>query len=149
MGTLTAERTVDVDAPVARCYAIAADLEKSPEWQRALQSVEVLERDGQGRPAVVETVSDASVKTVKSRLAFTYDEPSAIHITQQKGELKSLHGGWSFADLGEGRTRVTYALEVDPGRMLGLLLRGPVVDKVRQVLVGDAVDALKVQAESA
>jgi ribosome-associated toxin RatA of RatAB toxin-antitoxin module len=149
MGTLTAERTVDVDAPVDRCYAIAADLERAPEWQKSLQSVVVLERDAQGRPAVVETVSDASVKTVKSRLRFTYEAPTAIRVTQEKGELKSLHGGWSFADLGQGRTRVTYALEVDPGRMLGLLLRGPVVDKVRQVLVGDAVDALKVQAESA
>jgi ribosome-associated toxin RatA of RatAB toxin-antitoxin module len=149
MGTFTAERTVDVDAPAERCYAIAADLERSPQWQKALQSVDVLERDAQGRPAVVETVSDASVKTVTSRLAFTYDEPTAIHITQQKGELKSLKGGWTFADLGDGRTRVTYALEVDPGRMLGLLLRGPVVDKVRQVLVGDAADALKAQAEAA
>jgi uncharacterized membrane protein len=149
MGTLTAERSVDVEAPIERCYAIAADLETSPEWQKALQSVDVLERDAQGRPSVVETVSDASVKTVKSRLAFRYDEPIAIHITQQKGELKSLAGGWSFTDLGGGRTRATYALEVDPGRMLGMLLRGPVVDKVRQVLVGDAAEALKRRAEAA
>jgi ribosome-associated toxin RatA of RatAB toxin-antitoxin module len=148
MGTLTAERTVDVHAPVERCYAIAADLERSPDWQKALQSVVVLERDAQGRPSVVETVSDASVKTVKSRLAFAYEEPTAIRIKQQKGELKSLEGGWAFADLGDGRTRVTYALDVDPGRMLGMLLRGPVVDKVRQVLVGDAVEALKVRAEA-
>jgi ribosome-associated toxin RatA of RatAB toxin-antitoxin module len=148
MGTLTAERTVDVHAPIERCYAIAADLERSPDWQRALQSVTVLERDAQGRPSVVETVSDASVKTITARLAFTYEEPTAIRVTQQKGDLKSLHGGWSFVDLGDESTRVTYALEVDPGRMLGMLLRGPVVDKVRQVLVGDAVDALKVRAES-
>jgi hypothetical protein len=31
--------------------------------------------------------------------------------------------------------------------MLGMLLRGPVVDKVRKVLVGDAADELKVRAE--
>jgi uncharacterized membrane protein len=148
MGTLNAERSVDVQAPIERCYAIAADLEQAPGWQKALQSVDVLERDAQGRPSVVETVSDASVKTVKSRLGFTYDEPTAIHITQQKGDLKSLAGGWSFADLGDGRTRATYALEVDPGRMLGMLLRGPVVDKVRQVLVGDAAEALKIRAEA-
>ncbi|MCW3007955.1 MAG: cyclase/dehydrase [Solirubrobacterales bacterium] len=148
MGTLIAERSVDVDAPVDRCYAIAADLERAPDWQKSLQSVDVLERDGEGRPMIVETVSDASVKTVKSRLRFSYDAPTAIHVEQQRGELKSLKGGWSFVDLGEGRTRATYALEVDPGRMLGMLLRGPVVDKVRQVLVGDAAEALKVRAEA-
>ncbi len=148
MGTLTAERTADVHAPVERCYAIAADLERAPEWQKALQSVTVLERDDQGRPSVVETVSDASVKIVTSRLRFAYEEPTAIHVHQEKGDLKSLEGGWTFADLGDGTTRVTYALVVDPGRMLGLLLRGPVVDKIRQILVGDAVEALKVQAEA-
>lgn len=148
MGTLTAARSIDVNASVARCYAIAADLERAPEWQKSLLSVEVLERDVMGRPLIVQTVSDASVKTISSRLRFGYDPPSAIDVEQQKGDLKSLKGGWTFARIGEGRTRVTYALEVDPGRMLGLLLRGPVVDRVRQVLVGDAVEALKVQAEA-
>jgi hypothetical protein len=33
--------------------------------------------------------------------------------------------------------------------MLGMLLRGPVVDKVKQVLVGEAADGLKARAEAA
>jgi ribosome-associated toxin RatA of RatAB toxin-antitoxin module len=147
MGTFNASSTVEIDAPADRCYAIAADLERAPEWQRSLQSVEVLERDGEGRPVLVQTVSDASVKTVTARLRFSYDPPGHIRCRQEKGELKSLEGGWTFSDLGGGRTSATYALDVDPGRMLGLLLRGPVVDKVKQVLVGDAAAELKVRAE--
>jgi ribosome-associated toxin RatA of RatAB toxin-antitoxin module len=147
MGTFTAQSTVEVQAPPERCYAIAADLERSPQWQASLQSVEVLERDGEGRPVLVATVSDAGVKTISARLRFAYEPPGAIRCTQEQGELKALHGGWTFAALGDGRTRVGYALEVDPGRMLGLLLRGPVVDRVRQVLVGDAVQGLKARAE--
>src|SRR3954470_24774259 len=100
MGTINAKATVEIDAPAERCYAIAADLERAPEWQRSLQSVEVLERDAEGRPTLVETVSDASVKTVKARLRFSYDPPGAIRCRQEKGELKSLEGGWTFADLG-------------------------------------------------
>ena len=47
-----------------------------------------------------------------------------------------MHGWWRLEDLGDGRTRATYGLEVDPGRMLGMLLRGPVEGKVRDYLVG-------------
>lgn len=147
MGTINARATVDVDAPAERCYAIAADAERAPEWQRSLQSVDVLERDAQGRPTLVETVSDASVKTITTRLRFSYDPPAAIHVRQEQGDLKSLEGGWTFTDLGGGRTQATYALDADPGRILGMLLRGPVVDKVRQVLVGEAADGLKARAE--
>lgn len=146
MGIINARASVDVDAPAERCYAIAADLERAPEWQRSLQSVEVLERDAQGRPSLVETVSDASVKTITTRLRFAYDPPNAIRVHQEKGDLKSLEGGWTFTQ-SDGRTQVVYALDADPGRMLGMLLRGPVVDKVKQVLVGEAADGLKERAE--
>jgi ribosome-associated toxin RatA of RatAB toxin-antitoxin module len=147
MGTFNARASVDVAAPAERCYAIAADLERAPEWQRSLQSVEVLERDDQGRPTLVETVSDASVKTITTRLRFSYDPPTRINVRQEKGDLKSLEGGWTFTENG-GHTQATYALDADPGRMLGLLLRGPVVDKVKHVLVGEAAEGLKARAEA-
>ena len=67
---------------------------------------------------------------------------------QEKGDTKSLTGSWTFEDLGGGRTRATYALEADPGRMLGMLLRGPVEGKVRDMLLGDAADGLKQKAEA-
>jgi ribosome-associated toxin RatA of RatAB toxin-antitoxin module len=149
MGSFNASSTVEIEAPVAACYAIAADLERAPEWQRSLQSVEVLERDAEGRPVLVETVSDASVKTITTKLRFGYTPPGAISVHQEKGDLKALDGGWTFEDLGGGRTRATYALDADPGRMLGMLLRGPVVDKVKQVLVGEATAGLKTRAEAA
>jgi uncharacterized membrane protein len=149
MGTITGERSVEIAAPVERCYAIAADLERAAEWQDALTSVEVLERDGDGRPTLVETVSDAKLMTIRARLRFRYDPPTLIDCEQEHGDLKAMRGRWSFADLGDGRTRSTYALEVDPGGMLGLLLRGPAEDRVRDLLLGGAVDGLKARAETA
>lgn len=145
--SITGDHTVEVAAPIARCYEIAADLERAPGWQTSLVSVDVLERDGEGRPALVETVSDAKVKTVKSRLRFSYDPPTRIDCAQENGDVKALTGRWTFADLGGDRTRATYALEVDPGRMLGMLLRGPAVDRVREVLVVQAAEELKTRAE--
>jgi uncharacterized membrane protein len=147
MGTIKGDRTVEIDAPIERCYEIAADIENSPEWQGSLKDVEVLERDGERRAVLVETESDAKVKSVRALLRFSYEPPTAIRWVQEKGDTKSLHGSWSFEDLGGGRTRATYALEADPGRMLGMLLRGPAEAKVRDFLVGNAADGLKQKAE--
>lgn len=146
--SLSGEHTVEIAAPLERCYAIAADLERAPEWQSSLVSVDVLERDGDGRPTLVETVSDAKVKTVKARLRFSYSPPHRIDTEQEKGDVKALSGRWTFAALGAERTRATYALDVDPGRMLGMLLRGPAVDRVRGILVDQAAEELKARAES-
>jgi uncharacterized membrane protein len=148
MGNVTGEKTVEIDAPIERVFEIAADIQNAPEWQGSLKDVEVLERDANKRAELVETESDAKVKTVKARLRFSYDEPTGITWDQEKGDTKSLHGWWKLEDLGDGRTRATYGLDVDPGRMLGLLLRGPVEGQVRNFLLGGAAEGLKKQAES-
>jgi uncharacterized membrane protein len=149
MGTLEASWTVEIEAPRERCYAIAADIEGSPEWQGTLESVEVVKRDREDRPQVVETISDASVKKVRARLRFSYDPPGGISWEQEDGDVKSLTGSWEFEEAGEGRTRATYGLRSDPGRILGLLLRGPVQSKVKELLTKSAAEGLRRQAERA
>ena len=148
MGLIKGDRSVEVDAPIERCFEIAANIEAAPEWQGSLQDVEVLERDGDKRATLVETKSDAKVKSVRALLRFSYDEPTRIEWIQEKGDTKALRGWWDFEDLGSGRTRATYALEADPGRVLGMLLRGPAEAAVRDFLLGGAADGLKRQAES-
>jgi uncharacterized membrane protein len=149
MGTLRAERTVEIEAPLARCFEIVADLESTPEWQDSMVSIEALERDSQGRPTLCEVVSDAKVRNVTSRLRFAHHPPDAMTWEQEKGDMKWLHGSWKLEDLGGGRSRATYALEGDPGRILGLLLRGPVEGKVKEWLSKDAAEGLKAAAERA
>src|SRR5919107_6004552 len=149
MGLIKGDRSVEIDAPIERCFQIAANIEAAPEWQGSLQDVEVLERDGEKRATLVETKSDAKVKSVRALLRFTYVEPTRIEWVQEKGDTKALRGWWDLEDLGEGRTKATYALEVDPGRMLGMLLRGPVEGKVRDFLLGGAAEGLKKHAEGA
>jgi uncharacterized membrane protein len=148
MGMIRGERTVEIDAPVDRVFAIAADIERAPEWQQSLKDVEVHERDGERRATSVETESDAKVRTIRTRLRYSYDPPTQIRWEQERGDVKALHGWWRLEDLGGGRTRATYGLEVDPGRMLGMLLRGPAEGKVRDFLVGGAAEGLKQRAEA-
>jgi uncharacterized membrane protein len=145
---ITGDRSVEIDAPIARCFDIAADIDHAPKWQGSLKDVEVLSKDADGRAEVVETQSDAKVKTVKARLRFSYTEPTRIEWVQEKGDTKSLRGWWDLEDLGGDHTRATYALEVDPGRILGMLLRGPAESAVRDFLLGSAAAGLKREAES-
>ena len=147
MGLIEGERTVEIDAPIERCYEIAADIENAPDLQVSLQDVDVLERDDERRPELVETKSDAKVKSVRALLRFSYSPPTEVRWTQEKGDTKSLEGWWKLEDLGEGRTRASYGLSADPGRVLGMLLRGPAEAKVRDFLLGGAADGLKRKAE--
>jgi uncharacterized membrane protein len=147
MGVIKGDKSVEIDAPIERCYEIAADVENAVEWQGSLKDVEVLERDGDRRPVLVETKSDAKVKTVRSVLRFSYEPPTGIRWVQEKGDTKSLTGSWDFEDLGGGRTRATYGLVADPGRVLGMLLRGPAEARVRDFLLGGAAEGLKEKAE--
>ena len=89
--------------------------EGAPEWQGTLEDVEVLERDDQKRALVVETVSDATVKKVRSTLRFSYDPPDGLSWEQEEGEMKWLTGQWVLEELDANRTKATYALRADPG----------------------------------
>ncbi len=78
--------------------------------------------------------ADAKVRTIKSTVRFTYNGPTTLAWRQEKGELKSVDGRWELEDLGGNRTRATYSVlvEVDLGRVLSLVIRGPLVDLLRE-----------------
>jgi hypothetical protein len=92
---------------------------------------------------VCEVESDAKVRSVKSTVRFSYDPPTSLRWSQLKGELKSVEGSWELEELGSGKTRATYALEAELGRMLGMVIRGPLVDLLRDMLAGARAGELK------
>ncbi|MBA3327584.1 MAG: SRPBCC family protein [Solirubrobacterales bacterium] len=147
MGAMTGTATADIDAPLQRVWEIVQDVELAPEWQGGLEAVRPLERDDEGRATLCETESDAKVRTIKTHVRFRYEPPVRLEWTQEKGDLKSLVGSWELEDLGDGRTRVKYALDGDPGRMLGMLIRGPVEGTIRRMLVESRPGELKAFAE--
>jgi ribosome-associated toxin RatA of RatAB toxin-antitoxin module len=148
VGTINGSWTVEIAAPLGRVWEAAADVPASPVWQPALQTVETLETDAQGRATLVDTSSNAVVRTTKQQLRFEYDEPTGMSWVQIEGEVKSLEGSWEFVELAVERTRATFALDIDPGRMLGMLLRGPVQGKVKEFLTKGAAEGLKQHVES-
>jgi ribosome-associated toxin RatA of RatAB toxin-antitoxin module len=148
MAMVTGSSTAEVDAPLERVWALVQDVERAPQWQGGLKGMHALERDDEGHAIVCQTESDAKVRTIKSTVRFTYDGPTTLTWRQEKGELKSVDGRWELEDLGESRTRATYSLEVDLGRVLSLVIRGPLVDLLRGMLVSARAGELKRAIES-
>jgi ribosome-associated toxin RatA of RatAB toxin-antitoxin module len=148
MANITGSSTAEIDAPLERVWAVVEDVETAPEWQGGLNALRALERDGDGRAVLCETESDARVRSLKSIVRFDYAGPTRLSWTQEKGELKSVDGSWELEQLGDDRTRATYSLDVDLGRMLGMVIRGPVVDLLRDMLVGARARELKQRVES-
>ena len=147
MASITGSSTADINAPLDRVWKLVEDVEKAPAWQGGLKDVEALQRDADGRAVLVESASDAKVRTVRSTIRFSYDAPTRLTWRQEKGELGSVDGSWVLEDLGDERTRATYSLEVDLGRMLGMVIRGPLVDALRSMLVGARAGELKRELE--
>jgi len=135
--------SAEIEAPIEEVFAVAADVEGSPRWQPEIEAAECLERNGDGRQVLVRTESDAKVRRLGSTLRFRYDEPTGIRWEQTDGDLKSVEGSWELEDLGGGRTRATYWMEVDLGRMLGMVIRGPLVGVLRGQMVESMPGKLK------
>ena len=148
MAGITGSSTAEINARLDQVWTLVEDVESAPEWQGGLKGVHALERDDQGRAIRCEAETDAKVRTVKSTVRFSYDGPTTLSWTQEKGELKSVDGRWELEDLAGERTRATYKLEVELGRMLGMLIRGPMVDLLRDMLVGARAGELKRRIES-
>jgi carbon monoxide dehydrogenase subunit G len=144
---LGGDSTAEIEAPIDQVWALVEDVEKAPQWQGRLKGMEALERDSDGRATLCESKTDAKVTTATAIVRFTYEPPLRLSWRQEKGDLKAVEGHWELEDLGE-RTRATYKIEVDLGRMLGLMVRGPIVDLLRKELAGARAGELKRAVEA-
>jgi len=148
MAPLTGSSTADIEAPLDQVWGLVEDVENAPDWQGGLKGMHALERDDQERAVLCEAETDAKVRTVKSIVRFDYGgAPQVLRWSQQKGDLKSVEGRWELEELGDDRTRATYHIEADLGRMLGMVIRGPLVDMLRQMLAGARAGELKRRLE--
>jgi ribosome-associated toxin RatA of RatAB toxin-antitoxin module len=138
-------RVQEIKATPQACFAALTDFERLPEWQAAVRSVRVLERDDRGRGTVVEYVVDARVKRVRYRLRQVYDEPDRLGSEYLGGDFRDFSGEWRFIALDGGtRTRVELDLRIDPGRFVP----GPVRSMIADVVMRGALSDLKRHLET-
>ena len=136
MGSYGDCQSADVAASPQRCFEALTDYERLPEWQGAVKSVRVLERDEQGRGTVVEYEVDAKLKTVRYRLRQVYDAPRRLGSEYLGGDFRDFTGEWRFREQGGG-TRVELDLDIDPGRFVPGPVRRAIADAVMKRALGD------------
>ncbi len=149
MANLGGSASSEIDAPLEEVWAVVEDVLAAPDWQGGLNAMTALEHDGDGHATLVETENDLKVRRVKARVRFSYKGPRRLEWTQEQGDMRSVEGSWELEDLGGGRTRATYTLDADPGRVLGMLIRGPVEAATRAIFVNGRPGELKRHVEGA
>ncbi|MGH8974169.1 MAG: SRPBCC family protein [Acidimicrobiia bacterium] len=90
--------SVRIAADPGLCFARTADLGQWPEWARDMERVEVLARDGEGRPLRARMVADLFGKEFDATADFRYDKaPAAFTFSLVEArKLQSLEGMFSF-----------------------------------------------------
>lgn len=147
MAHLGGSASAEIDAPLDEVWAVVQNVMAASEWQGGLDKMTALDRDAEGRATLVDTETDIKVRRIKSRVRVRYMEPTRLTWTQEKGDMKSAEAVWELTDLGHGRTQASYTLDADPGRLLGLVIRGPVEAAARALLVAGRPGELKGRVE--
>jgi len=136
-----ARESIHVEATPERCYAVAIDFDRYPEWATDVKQVEVLDHDADGRGTRVRYEISALGKTIGYVLDYDYaDAPGGFAWELQKADfLSRLDGAYRFDADGDG-TRVGYVLAVDVTLPLpGFMKRaaaGMIVDNAMKQLKG-------------
>jgi uncharacterized membrane protein len=146
MPVIEGKSSVEIAAPIDRCWEVVEDVPSAPDWQGGLIDMEVLQRDPQGRALECEAISDAKLRKVRTHVRFSYEPPTRLSWAMIDGDLDSMEGYWELEDLGDGRTRATYGVAVDPGP-IGLLARGPLERAARAILVNPRAKELARRVE--
>jgi ribosome-associated toxin RatA of RatAB toxin-antitoxin module len=116
MSEQATEYTV-IKAPVERCYEVAADIERYPDWAADVKEATVVSRDDQGRPSQVAFRTAAMGRSTSYTLEYDYSgAPNRLAWRQVSGDItKRLDGVYEFTPTSDDpdSTDVAYTIEVD------------------------------------
>jgi ribosome-associated toxin RatA of RatAB toxin-antitoxin module len=139
-----ATETETIAASPQRCFDVAIDFERYPEWAHDVKEANVLERDAQGRATKVEYRASALGRSTHYTLAYDYSQaPERLSWTLAEGDImRVIDGAYDFSAEG-GSTRVTYSLKIE------LIVPLPGFVKRRaEVRILHTLKELKTRAES-
>lgn len=116
-----AKRTEVVDVEINKLYDVIVNYAKYPDFVDGVSSIKVL---SQNETAAKVEYEINLIKSFKYIINTTHKRPTNVSWALESGDIfKKNDGSWTLKDLGNGKTEVTYALEVDlkmfaPGAIL-------------------------------
>jgi ribosome-associated toxin RatA of RatAB toxin-antitoxin module len=139
------ETSVIVDAPARAVYALAKEQERFPAFMPDVESVTIVERDGNRVVSRWKTlVEEAPIEWIEED--HFDDEALRVDYKLLEGDLDKFEGTWTFVD-GDGRTHVTLVVEYDFGVPTLAELIGPTLHKKVKENAEMMLAALKREAE--
>lgn len=145
MPTDTATQTIEVDAPFDEVLATIRDLESQSEWIPEILEAELLEvYEDDDLPATARFKASATVGTDEYTLSYEHSD-DGMSWTMVKGRLQTgQEGRYTLAEVGPGKTSVTYELTIHHNLPLPGFIRGRVI----RGLVDNTLTGLKKRVES-
>ncbi len=138
-----ATRSVVINTPVEKVFAVIKDYQKYPEFLPEVKSTRISNRRGDEVDVHYEV---EVLKKIRYTLRLKEEPPSRISWTFVEGELmRDNRGHWLLEDLGGGKTRATYNIEM----RLGPLVPKSIVNALVDSSLPKMLEAFKKRAESA
>jgi uncharacterized membrane protein len=138
--------TVTIDAPLAAVTQALFMLENYPKWSSSIKSVEVVNRDDQGRATKVKMTIDAGM--MKDRVILDYDwseAPARLSFSLDDADLLTgMDGAYIIKSIDEESTEVTYELTVSLSMPIPAMMR----QKAEKTTIDQALAQLKATLEA-
>jgi coenzyme Q-binding protein COQ10 len=138
-----ATRSIVINAPMEKMFAIIVDYEKYPEFLPEVKKIRLSNRKGNE----VDVHYDAEiVKNVKYTLRLKEEKPNKVSWSFIEGEyMKDNRGSWVLEDLGGDKIKATYSIEVT----VGMLVPKSIVNALVDSQLPKTLEAFKRRAEKA
>lgn len=120
----SASRTEVVDVAINKLYDVLVDYAKYPDFVEGVNEIRVI---SQSDTAAKVEYSINMIKNFKYIINIKQEKPTRLSWTLDSGDLfKKNDGEWKLKDMGNGKTEVTYSLDLDfkmfaPSSILGAL----------------------------
>jgi len=138
--------TITIDAPLSEVSEALFTLENYPKWSSSIKSVEVVNRDDQGRATKVKMTIDAGM--MKDRVILDYDwseAPARLSFSLDDADLLTgMDGAYIIKSIDEESTEVTYELTVSLSMPIPAMMR----QKAEKTTIDQALAQLKATLEA-
>jgi coenzyme Q-binding protein COQ10 len=120
-----ASRSIVFNAPLDKCFAVISDYERYPDFLPEVKRIRTSNRRGNE----VDVQYEAEVvKVIKYTLHLKEEKPRVTWTFIEGEFMKDNKGGWLLEDLGGGKTKATYTIEVAVGALVPKTIVNALVD---------------------
>ena len=121
----------EIRASPQACLDALLDFDSYPEWQSAVLSAVVRDRDEDAGTIDVAFETDLRIRRIRYVLRYVLDGAGGLTWSRLEGDARRIDGGYTLEPLAGGLTLATYSLDIDAGI--------PVPGLIRRRLVNDSM----------